>query len=351
MLSNLTGIRGLAALWVFGLHYNEYFVGLFPGISILNFVFDNGGFGVDLFFCLSGFILGHVYFEELNFEDKGIRVKHYLYKRFARLYPLYFVTLTVASIFYLIALLTGHEFHNQSSTDLSLAAFIQNLLGVQTWFGMNSLNVPAWSVSAEFAAYLAFPFLVLLLRRRDKGLKSLSFMLLILSTCIYEFSLQQEMLLNHQILQVLTQFIMGLCVYRLVKDLKVAERKCKLLRNFVTSVILLSLFFVESKIVLSAVIPILLLILISLNYFHNIPGKGLSRKSLLALGSWSYSLYMTHALLKNILSGLGLPYYDANLGTKCFELILLLTVPIFTAFIATKYLENPARRYLLKLWV
>jgi peptidoglycan/LPS O-acetylase OafA/YrhL len=350
MLSNLTGIRGLAALWVFSLHYNEYFVGLFPGISKVNFIFDNGGFGVDLFFCLSGFILGYVYFDELNTEPSALKLKHFFYKRFARLYPIYFVTLVVATIFYLIAVLTGHEFNHESSSNISLQGFIQNLIGVQAWFGTNSLNGPAWSLSAEFAAYLFFPLIVFFLRQGGKSRKRLSFVSLVLSFCVYEISLNHMMLLNHQIVQVLTEFTMGLCTYLCVKDLEISRVYCRIFRILISFVILLCLYFIPTKIVLSSVIPLLLLSLIALNFFHNVPGKGLSRSSLVNLGLWSYSLYMTHRLLQNVTSGLSLPLYESNLLVRSLEFSLVLLLPILIAFAATKYLENPARRYLLNLW-
>jgi len=349
VVSNLTGIRGVAALWVFSLHYNEYFIGLIPGLSRFNFIFQNGRFGVDLFFCLSGFILGYVYFNELGYKFDSRKIIYFYYKRFARLYPIYVITFIVATIFYSIAISTGHEFNHESASNFSLSVIIQNFLGVQTWFGSNSLNGPAWSVSAEFAAYLLFPPLILLLHRRNKSLKILSLVSLLLSIYIYE-TRYQLFFLNHLLVRVLTEFTMGLCAYLLVKDLKVPAIICQMLRFFLTFMIVILLFFVHSEIILNSIIPLLLLTLITLNFFHNNSGKGLSRKSILNLGLWSYSLYMTHRLFQNIMSGLSLPLYDTNWAMKFLQLLLLLFVPIYTAFLATKYIENPARRFLLKLW-
>ena len=143
---------------------------------------------------------------------------------------------------------------------------------------------------------------------------------------------------------------MGLCTFLCIKDLKISREKCRIFRNLNTFVILLILFLSPSKIILASVIPVLLLTLIALNFFHNVPGKGLSHNFLVHLGLWSYSLYMTHRLFQNIMSGLPLLRYDSNLPMRSLELFLLLFIPIFTAFLTTKYLENPARRYLLKLW-
>ena len=42
VLTNLTGIRGVAALWVFALHFSEYLKGPFLVFSQLNFIFSRG---------------------------------------------------------------------------------------------------------------------------------------------------------------------------------------------------------------------------------------------------------------------------------------------------------------------
>ena len=70
-LPALTGLRGLAALWVFVYHVFKSFAGDGAGL------FDNqaipllreGWRGVDLFFVLSGFVIAHVHLRD--FERLG----------------------------------------------------------------------------------------------------------------------------------------------------------------------------------------------------------------------------------------------------------------------------------------
>ncbi len=78
MIIPLTSLRGLAAFAVMGYH----FAPLLHDIPI----FNRGFLGVDLFFLLSGFILTHVYNNQLN-------IRSFLSARIARTYPLHLFTL------------------------------------------------------------------------------------------------------------------------------------------------------------------------------------------------------------------------------------------------------------------
>lgn len=350
MLNNLTGIRGIAALWVWTGHYNEYFTRLFPILTKLDFIYERGKFGVDLFFCLSGFILGYVYFDHLTLESSKATVKLFFYKRMARLYPVYIFTLSLAMLFYLLAILSGHKFNHESSANLNIFSALQNFLGVQAWFSTPSLNGPSWSVSAEFAAYILFPFLVTVIAIGKWNLRISAATLLVLSLMFYQFSLHRNYLLNQQIAQVFSEFTMGLCAYLVFRNSVFSITFCRNLRLLFLVILFSLLYYVKSDLLLESVLPVLLLILITLNFQHNIYGKGLSRSSFVTLGLWSYSLYMTHRLLQNVMSGLSLPIYTSNLFIRTLEFTLLIFIPLLSAFLVTKYLENPARIYLLKKW-
>jgi peptidoglycan/LPS O-acetylase OafA/YrhL len=57
-ISGLTGLRGVAAVWVVLVHMTE-------GRSDIPIV-QNGTLGVDVFFILSGFVLAYVYADKLK---------------------------------------------------------------------------------------------------------------------------------------------------------------------------------------------------------------------------------------------------------------------------------------------
>ena len=81
-----TALRGIAAIWVVLFHFSPHLATPFEGAWI-----ENGYWGVDVFFTLSGAVLYYVY--AATFADGLLSYKDFLWKRFARLYPVHFVTL------------------------------------------------------------------------------------------------------------------------------------------------------------------------------------------------------------------------------------------------------------------
>jgi peptidoglycan/LPS O-acetylase OafA/YrhL len=350
MIRNLTGIRGVAAVWVVSSHYQEYMNGLFHQSETLNFIFKNGHFGVDLFFCLSGFILGYVYYKEFStFTSTQItsKINNYYLRRFARIYPTYFLTTVIAGFLYLIAIRMGHEFKHETSSNLSISNVILNIVGVQTWFNTPSLNGPAWSVSAEFMAYIVFPwFLIYASKVMLNSVFRACWTLAISITC-YETSCFAPHFIEPRISQVLTEFFMGLSVYVICKDFIVASRVVLIARNFVFLGLIIIFRFVNSQLALQLSVPLILLVLIALNFFENRTGKGLSRGIFVRLGIWSYSLYLTHRLIQNVMSGSNFPLYDAGRPFRVIQLFALVALPLLIAWATTEIFENPMRKVIL----
>ncbi len=152
----LTSLRGVAALYVVIYHFH-YFFG--PSIDIERWTpfFSHGARAVDLFFILSGFILA----QTTPPFDSAKAYARFLWRRLARIYPLHLCMLgAFVSVETIKLTLGGQAFTGAHS----VAALLGNLFLVQSWgiFSDLTWNIPAWSISAEFAAYLAFPLLILL---------------------------------------------------------------------------------------------------------------------------------------------------------------------------------------------
>ncbi len=152
-LPQLTAFRFLAAAWV-------VLYGFVPllrpeaGFGPLPPLLDKGYLGVELFFTLSGFILSHVY--GAAWGEGRFRYGSFLWARLARIYPLHLATLAAMGIMAAAATAVGLAPNHDVA---SAAALPANLTLTNAW-GLSpaaSWNHPSWSISAEWAAYLAFP--------------------------------------------------------------------------------------------------------------------------------------------------------------------------------------------------
>jgi peptidoglycan/LPS O-acetylase OafA/YrhL len=158
----LTGLRGIAALLVAVYHINPE---LFADGAIGRVV-KHGYLWVDLFFVLSGFILALTYADRFSAGWAGDRWIEFLLRRLARIYPLYFVMLSV-SLFYmtLSTTLPGAPavidwLLPTTASHHPIMLGTANLFLVQSWSIGYSFDGTGWSLSVEWAAYVAFPLLV-----------------------------------------------------------------------------------------------------------------------------------------------------------------------------------------------
>ena len=168
-IRQLTGIRFVAAFWVFAYHLQGPFnvLGLLS-IPVMGDVMRVGRLGVDLFFALSGFILTHTYLTRMGSSIRGSATLRFWWLRLARIYPVHLVMLVIAGLaVFAQARILGEDIDRDWWNPID---FIKNLLLIQEW-GPNperGWNFVAWSLSMEWLAYLVFPVLVLILWRMHK---------------------------------------------------------------------------------------------------------------------------------------------------------------------------------------
>jgi peptidoglycan/LPS O-acetylase OafA/YrhL len=163
-LPGLTPLRGIAALWVVSYHFSAEYL---PQLNTQDFshIIPKGYLAVDLFFLLSGFVLAHVYGSNLE-SGRRCRFLPFIGARLARVYPLHlFVLLAFVSVTVAVGLLHPPAGRPDAAIPLtgerSLTALVANLFMLQGIdAGGLSWNYPAWSISTEFMAYLAFPLLL-----------------------------------------------------------------------------------------------------------------------------------------------------------------------------------------------
>jgi len=158
-LHGLNGIRAIAALGVVISHVtielgsfdlNPYLFGSFKDGNPIGLLL--GGFGVSMFFALSGFLITYLLLIEQE-SFKNINVKNFYIRRVLRIWPLYYLYLGVALV--IISLL---KMPFQSDTFLLYVFFAANVP-----FILNTglpLISHYWSLGVEEQFYAFWPWLV-----------------------------------------------------------------------------------------------------------------------------------------------------------------------------------------------
>ena len=126
----------------------------YPFQRVLGFFYTHGFLAVQLFWVISGFVIAKAYLNNIWEPGRFIR------NRFARLYPLHFITLLIVAILQLAIRVSLGDYQictNQDSYHFLLNLFIIPAIGFEKGC---SYNAPIWSVSVELISYLVFAVLL-----------------------------------------------------------------------------------------------------------------------------------------------------------------------------------------------
>lgn len=216
IIKSIEAIRGLAAIYVLLGHivqiYQPY--SYFPKSQFyMKTIFGYGHEAVILFFIVSGF---SIYYSSrfTNFKNKD-ELKLYFYKRFRRIYPIFFISLLLALLVLFITGLSSDLNRNILSflflTDVS-AGSIANPIPT---------NFPIWSLTYEVFYYILYP--ILLLGIHKFGLKKVTGLVIIVSflaSLFYFFGYPNYF---SNVLQYYWTWMAGV----VLADLKLNEKKIK----------------------------------------------------------------------------------------------------------------------------
>lgn len=167
MLRTLQAGRAIAAICVVAFHLSIMMGQIrYGGDEVYREYTKLGNRGVDFFFVLSGFIILFAHFKDI---DKPKAWSNYVYRRFVRLYPIYWI--------YTIGLVVMLLFVSGSDAKMpeNLGDWLTSLTLIRFTDGAPPLP-PAWTLFHELAFYAVFSILIL---SRRIGLIALSVFVLI----------------------------------------------------------------------------------------------------------------------------------------------------------------------------
>jgi peptidoglycan/LPS O-acetylase OafA/YrhL len=167
-VSQLDGVRGIAILLVLVWHYFTCQIVFQPKtlISYCAHAMSLTWSGVDLFFVLSGFLIGGILLDHRN-TSNYFRV--FYLRRVCRIFPLYFLVLALFLALFATSIATSPSFRSLFQDPFPLwsyATFSQNIfMGIRGDFGPGWLGI-TWSLAIEEQFYLFVPLLIYFLPRR-----------------------------------------------------------------------------------------------------------------------------------------------------------------------------------------
>jgi peptidoglycan/LPS O-acetylase OafA/YrhL len=286
-----------------------------------------GGYlAVGTFFVLSGFVLARSYA-----PARWDRASLFRYgaARFARIYPVYVLSLAVVSPFIAAEAVPGKAF---------LLADYGLLL--QGWTGRLGVgwNTPAWSLSCEIFFYLCFPAAAFLIRNRWPYVLACAAVVFVLPEVLMAAGMPDMW----KPLVHLSDFLIGISAaraYDLVAQSRFRPRGhwLYLPGAWLSTVLIARPEILRGATSLnSALRPLNALVLIGLALGGGSVARALSCRAAVYLGKSSYALYILHVPL--------LWWYKRMSGGQNALLYIALVVAVSAAVF--RFVEEPANRYL-----
>lgn len=339
MIKPLTSIRMIFAIFVFLSHLsfleknNSY-------SKLFNNIFSEGFLGVSFFFILSGFILTYSY--ESRLRKKIVSIRSFYIARFARIYPMHFVTMIAALI---LSLAVGNNDNY----------LLQNSLLIQSFYSDKdvffSLNAPSWSISDEMFFYLLFPIVLLFTANIRVFLFAFLTVLILYLNIHLDDGSKHYWLYISPVLR-FADFLLGMILYSIYKYLNThyesLNNKGTILEIVSISIFLIFFTFhlnlnISYRYSIYYWLPMFLIILaFAISGSSNNKGfisKILSNKYLVWLGEISFCFYLIHVLVIRVVGFImNKIFFNVNLIILSS---LCLIVTLIASAIAYKFIEKP----------
>jgi peptidoglycan/LPS O-acetylase OafA/YrhL len=333
----LDALRGIAALMVVLFHYTV-------DKENAAFVFNIGCVGVDLFFIISGFVI-------LLTINNTKNWKSFLVNRVSRLYPAYWICVSLTTL----AIIIAHQTHlnNVMIPDLGIT-YLANLTMLQFYLNFDNIDGSYWTLIIELLFY-CFIMLFLILNKKNY-IQTTGALCLLVVFCYRFFA--QDVFSNKDLFDLTNAipiliyfplFYSGILFYKLKFEQQKPIRWLLLSASFLLQLYIFDtlysnrgyLSFIEYAISLSVIYSLFLIYIFNhLNFIVN--------KVTLWLGSISYVLYLLHKVIGTYLI---MPLLSIKLGMN-FTLSLAVTLCLvcLIAQCVVKYIEKPSMLYIRALY-
>jgi peptidoglycan/LPS O-acetylase OafA/YrhL len=255
---------------------------------------SHGSRGVEIFFVISGFILGRPFARHTLLGDNKVRLGGYYLRRLTRLEPPYLVNLVIIAICIFIYI-PGTRLPDLGRHLLASAVYLHGLI----YNSISTINAVTWSLEIEVQFYVLVPLLVAFYKVRSVGWRrGLLVLAMLLLSLFQEWAFQQsywgrpQQFIYYTVIFYLQYFLAGF----LLSDLYLTSfpRWRPSVAWDVTSLVCWPLLFYFDAWWRPTVLPFLIL-LVCIGAFRGIYFPRLFRlESIALIGGMCYSIYLWH---------------------------------------------------------
>jgi peptidoglycan/LPS O-acetylase OafA/YrhL len=335
-LPALESARGIAALMVVIYHYSYR-----AGGDNLKFFCRNFYLSVELFFMLSGFLMGKIYLDKINGPGS---LFNFLLLRLGRIWPLH--------MFWVIVFLAMFLFQQHGSLTVPQMNLLWPTLLLIQGDDHTMWNYPSWSIAAEWVSYCLFGFHIFLFHKKPKWVNTLiigSISLLAYILLAQKDTSMKYMTPTQGFLSGIGGFYLGVLGFVYLKNFKLPKYT-----GWVFLFIFIYLFTHNDINNFPPNYCFTILAIIGVVWLSGQEAQKtlLANPSLVYLGTVSYSVYLGHAFVDLIIYKL----FERNViipvdGFQFYGLLISkLMILYFLAHLTHKFIENPFRR-LARNWV
>jgi peptidoglycan/LPS O-acetylase OafA/YrhL len=297
-IPEIDGLRFVAILSVLLFHigrmteinYGDYVPSGNALTSFFPIMLFHGGRGVELFFAISGMILGLPFARHYLCGGRAPGIGKYFLRRLTRLEPPYIVNLLIRLP--LVAFTLHWSYHNLLPHFFASLFYLHGLV-YHEW---PVVHPPSWSLEIEVQFYILAPLLALLAFRKGPWLRRSALLALILLAGLLQAQVGPEHARFHlSILEFIQYFLVGF----LISDLYTTEFagwRSSWAWDALCIPLWFAMFYMDDRFA-HYLLPLATLV-VYIGAFKGRLVNFLLRQPLLStIGGMCYSLYLTHSLL------------------------------------------------------
>ena len=339
----LDGLKGVACIFILISHCQGYL--LSKGIWMVQYLWMFN----DLFMVLSGFMIAYSYKNRI----KSMPLSLFFGKRYFKLMPLYWLTMTINHAMYIIGgLIAGHSLYTER---WDISRIILEYLGLYSsiWGKVRYvLNVPGWALNCLLICYVIYYFIRKNVKEESSYVILAVFSLAIVRRVLLvecENYLEYDFFVGSFLFfRVLAAFCIGIIVYELYNVITVTGGQlisavlcCCFFVGMVITVLLgnenLSVYGTNDY--LTGIVFFPPMLILSAIYIKPM-NKILENRIFRFLGKISYGIYLWQGIVLNVICS-----RTINLADSLIGLLVAIGGTIVIAYLSYVYIEPMLHRY------